>query len=124
YFSELLKQAPVDAASARRILEQAGREIDSDYELASLLIARIDKLMVDESTQKAFFDAARTIESDYELRRVLAATLKRGTMAGSLGGGLLDAARAIESDTRRHRCWSSSSRSRGSRERATSSSRS
>ena len=98
YFSELLKQAPVEAASARRILEQAGREIDSDYELASLLISRIDKLMVDESTQKAFFDAARTIESDYELRRVLAATLKRGTMPGSLGGGLLDAARAIESD--------------------------
>ena len=98
YFAELLKQSPVDPAGARRILEQAGREIDSDYELASLLISRIDKLVVDEPTQKAFFDAARTLESDYEMRRVLSAALKRGTVPVSLAGGLLEAAHSLDSD--------------------------
>ena len=38
YFSELLKQVTLDAGSARTVLAQAGREIDSDYELATLLI--------------------------------------------------------------------------------------
>src|SRR5687767_8680550 len=98
YFSELLKQAPIDAANARRILEQAGREIDSDYELASLLISRMDKLLVDDATQKAYFDAARTIESDYEMRRVFGAAMKRGPIPASLASGLLDSARSIDSD--------------------------
>jgi hypothetical protein len=98
YFSELLKQSPVDPAGARRILEQAGREIDSDYELASLLISRMDKLLVDGATQKAYFEAARTIESDYEMRRALGAALKRGTVPVPLAAVLLDAARGIGSD--------------------------
>ena len=98
YFSELLKQSAVDGPTARRILEQAGREIKSDYELASLLISGIDKLLVDQVTQKAFFDAARTIESDYEMRRVFSAALKRGTVPDAQAAVLLDAARGIDSD--------------------------
>ena len=98
YFSELLKQSAVDGSTARRILEQAGREIKSDYELASLLISGIDKLLVDQATQKAFVDAARTIESDYEMRRVLSAALKRGTVPDAQAAVLLDAARGIDSD--------------------------
>ena len=37
YFSELFKM-PLDPATVRQALVQAGREIDSDFELASLLI--------------------------------------------------------------------------------------
>ena len=98
YFTELLKQAPVDGPAARRLLEQAGREITSDYELASTLIDAADKLLVDDAARKAYFDATRGIDSDYEMRRVLSAALKRGTIAPALMVDLLDAARALESD--------------------------
>lgn len=98
YFSELLQQAAVDGSAARRILEQAGREIESDYELASLLISGMGKLMLDQGTQKAFFDAARTLESDYEMRRVFSAGLERGPVPAALTAAMLDAARELDSD--------------------------
>ena len=40
YFTELMKAATLDAAMRARVLTQAGREIDSDFELATLLIER------------------------------------------------------------------------------------
>ena len=49
YFSELLKTASLDAATIRQVLAQAAREIDSDFELASLLIDNADKLLVDDA---------------------------------------------------------------------------
>ena len=39
YFTELLNSPGLDAGTVRQALEQAGREIESDFELASLLIA-------------------------------------------------------------------------------------
>ena len=98
YFTELMKQASLDGAAARRLLEQAGREIDSDYELASTLIAGADRVLVDEATRKAYFDAARAIDSDYEMRRVFTAALKRGQVSAPLLAGILDASRSIGSD--------------------------
>ncbi len=97
YFNELLK-SPLDAATARQVLVQAGREIDSDFELASLLIQASDKLLVDEGTRQAYFDAARTIQSDFEMHRVYAAALKRGPVAPALLASILAASRDIGSD--------------------------
>ncbi|HEV3485268.1 MAG TPA: hypothetical protein VG106_07665, partial [Vicinamibacterales bacterium] len=98
YFKELVRQERPDAATARQILTQAGREIDSDYELASLLLESADTLLVDEAARKAYFDAARTIESDYEMRRVFAGALKRAPMTTGLLIALLDGSRSIDSD--------------------------
>ena len=42
YFRELLQTAPLDPATLRQLLVQAGREIDSDFELASLLVRLYD----------------------------------------------------------------------------------
>jgi hypothetical protein len=98
YFTELLKAATLDAAASRRVLEQAGREIDSDYELATLLIDAADKLLVDDATRKAYFEAARTIGSDYEMRRAYGAALRKGSVSPALLAGILDASRDIESD--------------------------
>jgi len=97
YFNELLK-APLDAAAARQALVQAGREIDSDFELASLLSQASDKLLVDDSTRAAYFEAARTIQSDFEMHRAYAAALKRGPVSPSLLASLLTASRDIDSD--------------------------
>jgi beta-lactamase regulating signal transducer with metallopeptidase domain len=98
YFTELLKTASLDPATVRQILAQASREVDSDFELASLLIDCADKLMVDEATRQAYFEAARTIESDFEMRRVYTSAVKRGALGPPALAALLDASRKINSD--------------------------
>jgi beta-lactamase regulating signal transducer with metallopeptidase domain len=97
YFKELLK-TPLDPATLRQVLVQAGREVESDFELASLLIEGGDKLLVDEGTRQAYFDAARTIESDFEMRRVYSSALRRGPVSAGILAGILDASRTIDSD--------------------------
>ena len=54
---------PLDAATVRQALAQAGREIDSDFELASLLIDEANDLLTDEGTRQAYFDAAANASS-------------------------------------------------------------
>ena len=97
YFTALLNSPGLDAATVRQALEQAGRQIDSDYELASLLISS-DRLLVDDATRRAYFDAAATIQSDYEMRRTYASALKRGPVPADVLAGVLDASTGIESD--------------------------
>ena len=89
YFTELLKSPGLDAATVRQALEQAGRQIDSDYELASLLISS-DRLLVDDATRRAYFEAAASIQSDYEMRRVYSSALKRGPVSADVLAGVLD----------------------------------
>ncbi len=97
YFSELLATPSLDANTVRQAFAQAGREIDSDYELASLLI-KTANLLNDDTTRKAYFDATRSIASDYEMRRVFASALKTAPVAPSLLAGLLETSQQIESD--------------------------
>jgi beta-lactamase regulating signal transducer with metallopeptidase domain len=97
YFTELLR-TPIDATAAGQVLAQAGREIDSDYELATLLIDAAGKLLVTDAAQQAYFAAAKGISSDYEMRRVYSAALKQGPLPPALVGAILDSSAAIESD--------------------------
>ena len=97
YVNELLK-LNISADDRRRTLEQAGREITSDYEMATLLIGNAERFFDDAGTRKAYFDAARNIKSDYEMRRVFGAALKQGTLDSSLMSALLETSRAIDSD--------------------------
>jgi hypothetical protein len=97
YFTELFA-ANIDANTVRQALEQAGREINSDYELATLLIDSGNRLVTDDATRKAYFDAVRTIQSDYEMRRVYTAGLKRGAVNDAILAAILDASREIQSD--------------------------
>jgi hypothetical protein len=97
YFTELVQQASLDSAAARRLFEQAGREIDSHYELASTLIAA-GRLLTDDAARQAYFDAARKIESDYEMRRVYTAALSTGAVSPALAAGILEASRSLDSD--------------------------
>jgi beta-lactamase regulating signal transducer with metallopeptidase domain len=98
YFAELLKAGPLETGVIRSMLAQAGREIDSDFELASLLIDGADRLLVDHSTRQAYFDASRTIDSDFEMRRVYSSVLKRGAVSPDGLAGMLQASAAIDSD--------------------------
>jgi beta-lactamase regulating signal transducer with metallopeptidase domain len=98
YFTELLKSDKLDPQVVERALTQASREIDSDFELASLLIGTADHLLVTDATRKAYFDASRSIDSDFEMRRVYSSALKRGTMSSDAMASLLEASTAIDSD--------------------------
>lgn len=97
YYTELLAlDIPADAR--RQAIEQAGRDVTSDYELASLLISQASRLPTDPAVRKAYFDAARSIKSDYELRRVLSTGLKGSTLDNALLASVLDTSRSIDSD--------------------------
>jgi hypothetical protein len=98
YFKALLAQSPLDAATLRQVLAQASREIDSDFELASLLIGSADTFLKDESVRAAYFDAARSIGSDFEMRRVFSSALKQGPVSSAVLAGILDTSRRIDSD--------------------------
>jgi hypothetical protein len=98
YFTELLKAASLDPATVRQVLVQAGREIDSDFELASFLSDNADKLLVDDTTRQAFFDASKSIDSDFEMHRVFSTVVKRGAMSPALLASLLTASQNIDSD--------------------------
>jgi beta-lactamase regulating signal transducer with metallopeptidase domain/uncharacterized protein YjbI with pentapeptide repeats len=98
YFSELLKSSNLEPRAIEQILARAGRQIDSDFELASLLTASADRLLVSDATRRAYFDAARSIQSDFEMRRAYAAALNRGAVSSELLAGLLEAAVSVESD--------------------------
>jgi beta-lactamase regulating signal transducer with metallopeptidase domain len=97
YFTELLKQPGLSSANIQQALTQAGREIDSDFELASLLISS-NRLVTDDAARRAYLDAARSIESDFELHRVLGSIVKAGPMSPAVAAGVLDASGSIASD--------------------------
>jgi hypothetical protein len=96
YFTELLR-TPLDSKTAQQVLAQAGREVDSDFELASLLISA-DRLLTDDATRGAYFEAARTIASDFEMRRVFSAALKKGAVSPALLAAMLQTSTSIASD--------------------------
>jgi beta-lactamase regulating signal transducer with metallopeptidase domain len=98
YYSELLKTAPLESRTVVQILQRAGKDLESDFELASLLTTFGDKLLVDDATRKAYFEAARSIQSDFEMRRVYSSALKRGPVSPDILAGLLEASTAIDSD--------------------------
>jgi len=99
YYSELLSSPGLDNQTLRQVVTQAGRELDSDFERASLLIDTADRFLgSDDATRQAYFDAARGIKSDFEMRRVYSAALKRGPVSSPILAGILDASTAIDSD--------------------------
>ncbi|HUQ81987.1 MAG TPA: M56 family metallopeptidase, partial [Gemmatimonadaceae bacterium] len=69
YYTKLLSMRQLDRAQVRRVVEQAGAEMSSDYELAELLVAvsKLDAFSDDSHT--AFVSAIKKIDSDYEARR-------------------------------------------------------
>jgi beta-lactamase regulating signal transducer with metallopeptidase domain len=99
YFTELLNSGTLDPQALRQTIAQAARELDSDFERASLLIDSADRFLGgDEATRQAYFDAARGIGSDFEMRRVYASALKRGRVSSAILASILDASTSIDSD--------------------------
>lgn len=98
YYSELLKSDVLDERAIEQILGRVGRDLESDFELATLLIGSADRLLINDTARKAYFDAARTIGSDFEMRRVYSSALEKGPVSSDVLAGILDASLAIEGD--------------------------
>ena len=75
YFTELLKTQALDTGILRQVLAQASREMDSDYELASLLIDNARTFMSDDPTRQGYIAVAEKLGS-HEQGQVFAALVK------------------------------------------------
>jgi beta-lactamase regulating signal transducer with metallopeptidase domain len=100
YYTELLKQAKVPPAELARIMGRASETIQSDYELASLVVTALGATQGDEAARIAAIDATKTIGSDYEMRRALTAALTEPVSA-KVSASVLAAAANIQQDYER-----------------------
>jgi beta-lactamase regulating signal transducer with metallopeptidase domain len=98
YYRAFLSLDGVDRQDTKRVLDQATRDIDSDFELANLLIGSLAEYMSDEELRGAYLDAAKSIDSDFEKRRVLSAALEDHEMPAPEMAAVLDAIEGIDSD--------------------------
>ena len=98
YYTKLLSMRQLDRAQVKRVVEQAGADMTSDYELAELLVALSKLDAFGDDSHAAFVSAAKKIDSDYERRRALNALLQRDRLAPATVSALLDAASTIQSD--------------------------
>jgi len=104
YFTELFAQGQLDPATLAASLRQAGREIESDFELGQVLQAAAARYAIDGVVAPAYAEAATAIESDFELHRALSAALAQGGLGRTSAALLLRAAtpgrdgRGIDSD--------------------------
>ena len=76
YLRQLLKDRQVDAATARKVVQIAARDISSAYEKQQVLAAVSGKYLEDKETLAEFAAAIPTISSDYERGQALAALVK------------------------------------------------
>ena len=100
YYTELLKQAKVPPAELARIMSRASATIQSDYELASLVVTALGASQGDEGARIAAIDATKTIGSDYEMRRALTAALTE-PVSPKVSASVLAAAAGIQQDYER-----------------------
>jgi hypothetical protein len=80
YLDELLKQGNLDAETARLALQQAAREISSDYEKAEILVKMAGTYLRDDRFREVYLEGVNTIHSDYERGRALTAVLKKNNL--------------------------------------------
>ncbi len=98
YYQVVLTDGDLDNTQLQSIVRQAGSELESDYELAQLLVEVAENHPVDESVMVVYVEAAGSLESDYEQRRVLDAILSREDLSEDVAAAMLRLATDLESD--------------------------
>jgi hypothetical protein len=97
YFKKLLAHRDLASPIVERAVEQAGREIKSDYELANTLVAAARSQALTDRAVTACAEAARSIRSDYERRRALSELVDRERLTPASLAALLRTAQGIKS---------------------------
>jgi hypothetical protein len=107
YYTELIAADSASGAEALgRVLEHAGQQISSDYELAEMLVQSAKRgRLADRGAQSAYVRATASIGSDYEHRRALNALLlsrdddgDRSSVDPAVSATIFAAAKDIASD--------------------------
>lgn len=99
YLGVLLRQDyNLDAATLTRIVQQATREMTSDYYLAEVFNRVGSQRRADEGTWRAFADAANGMKSDYYKAQVIGNVLSRDRLDAATVATLLKASSSIKSD--------------------------
>jgi beta-lactamase regulating signal transducer with metallopeptidase domain len=98
YYRELFRAAPIDAATAARVVTSAGENIRSDFELRQTLEQAVPLVASDATAVRAYVDATGSIGSDFEHRQALAALAKAGALNGAASEHIARSAARIGSD--------------------------
>ena len=101
YYAALFKSGPLTEAELERVLRQAAKHMDSDYEKAELLILSSRYGEPSAVLTDAYVDAVATIDSDYEKRRVLDAVVLDHDLDPKVVTKVLEIAEGIDSDYER-----------------------
>ena len=101
YLKHLLKDRQLDAASARRVVQVAARDISSAYEKQQVFAAVAGKYLDDTDTLAEFATAIGTIDSDYERGEALAALVEDRKLTAEQLKIVLPAVAAMKSDHER-----------------------
>ena len=97
YLVELLAQAHPGPQQVNRVVELGAKGIQSDYDLAELLVAALGSQGPAVVVGEAFGGACAAIDSDYDLRRVLVEVVKQAKEPPPVERAL-GCARGISSD--------------------------
>ncbi|HSF39535.1 MAG TPA: M56 family metallopeptidase, partial [Thermoanaerobaculia bacterium] len=97
YFDNLFKSR-LGADVVERALVQAGREVNSDFELRQVLTSAAESQTLSGPTALAYAEAARAIGSDFEQRNALAALVDKGQLGPLSLTAILRTAQGIDSD--------------------------
>ncbi|MBZ5531953.1 MAG: hypothetical protein LAO20_11030 [Acidobacteriia bacterium] len=104
YFRKLLEQPKLPGPIVVRIINQAGQQITSDFELARVLMEVSKQYdLADEASRSAFLNATGKLKSDFEHSRVLIELLKRPNLSKENVRLALDSAASIKSDFEKSR---------------------
>ena len=98
YLKQLLKGREVEAATARRVVQMAARDISSAYEKQQVLAAVAGKYLDDKETLGEFATAIATIDSDHERGQALAALVKEREVTAEQLEIVLPAVATMKSD--------------------------
>ena len=98
YLRRLFEAAQLDEATTRRAIEQAGREMSSDYELANVLITLADRGAIVGASDEAYFAAVSSISSDFERARALKALIGGSKLGTEMLKAVMKSAGEMSSD--------------------------
>ncbi|MDQ6831638.1 MAG: M56 family metallopeptidase [Gemmatimonadota bacterium] len=98
YYSELVKNATLNAADVQRAVRQAATEMHSDYEMAELMISMARQPAFAAGAHEAYAEGVMKIKSDYEKRRAMTALLSRDKLSKDVVRMLLESTASMHSD--------------------------
>lgn len=104
YFRKLLEQPKLPSPVVQRVIKKAGEQINSDYEMARVLMTVSKQYdLPDEASRTAFLTAANKLKSDYEHSRVLIELLRRPNISKENVSMALNSAGSLKSDYEKSR---------------------